>query len=358
MIDTVWIICDREITGDLDDWMWTPGRTRIRSGVKTSELLMAGSGEGPSWQGLTHPNGYLRVWGESIGYPKRFTKIEVELPRMLYPHNGYQLKSQDEVDRALAKLDELLGTFSKRMIPASYEYFNRIDLVGHFPFEAIERFLRIYRYHPVPGSHTFVYHYGDDGSAWYGSEQEFLVYNKAVQLEKKEKLRIRFQSLGRVELRYMKEKLKRIVGHGKRVSRLDFVQLEQVYWSYLDSMLKQRVQSKGQTIEDFLAVLQDKYPKDDIVGTYLDVCEIGKRHAPRIRSKVKKIQVFLSSFRWGDYRWISESWRQIQDDVLKLERQVDPNEPDIKPSAHRAGVTAALRPSGIADEGATNSSWL
>lgn len=115
----------------------------------------------------------------------------MSLPRLKYPHNGYLLGSQAEIDEALQRADELVGQVAAA--PESRR-FSRVDLVWKFRVP-IQSFLQAHRtaQHPHIRAEPVLRKW--TSLSWAGSKMKVRMYDKRKELTKLagDILRVEFQ---------------------------------------------------------------------------------------------------------------------------------------------------------------------
>jgi hypothetical protein len=121
---------------------------------------------------LKHPETGLRV-RVSLG---EVVWAEVELSRLLRPHNGYLLKTQEELDQAIRRFKRLLG----EVCDLSHEQhfaIRRIDLVGHAQI-APQTLISVYKNFRLPGFRKDPVNYPGESLFWKGRKRKCRIYDK------------------------------------------------------------------------------------------------------------------------------------------------------------------------------------
>jgi len=146
---------------------------------------------------------------------------EAEMSRLLFDCNGILIKTQDQLDQAIARLLELVsGVCDLR--PNQEFRLTRIDLVGHAKISPAV-LVRVYKNHRLPGIHRDPVHYPGESLFWKGSKRKCRIYDKKLRQMQQhgDVARIEWELHGRV-----------ILGTFKRPLTLGTLQIEECYKIY------------------------------------------------------------------------------------------------------------------------------
>jgi len=123
----------------------------------------------------------VKVWGDSL--ERVLEMAECSLPKLLFGHNGRVLENQDQLDAALAKLREVLGTIADVPDISEWEPW-RVDIAWNFdrPVRPLVLAHAALRVRGIQREGTL--HPGYDGVSWRGAKSRFMVtfYDKARQM--------------------------------------------------------------------------------------------------------------------------------------------------------------------------------
>jgi hypothetical protein len=235
------------------------------------------------------------------------TKVEADLPKLLYGHNARLLKSQEDIDLAFFRLRQVLQSIAKPMgawngyfpgdNPAETScHFTRVDLVWQFDLDPSFVLLAL-RNAKHPEIHKRTGEWSGQTLAFPGTKIRISCYDK------KAKARACVpHNVMRVEIQLSDEKISSHFGLGQGV--LQTLSLQEAYKAYRDTLrqfgsdLVPDPNSKG-TVADFLALMVTKLPDDDPVGTYCMMKKMSHRRSRDLRNKVGKRVPTLVEFSWS-----------------------------------------------------------
>lgn len=159
----------------------------------------------PARRRFNLPGGHVRFWHDGEG----ICKVEAELPKLLYGHNGHLLSSQVEIDASVARLREVLFQIVK------FESWQLvlIDLVWQFQTRTAEVILA-HQWQRFPGVRSLPTIFcGGKAISWRGAKLVLKFYQKA-------------DGVLRVELRLAGEQLRKRINND---APLNFAELYQVF---------------------------------------------------------------------------------------------------------------------------------
>jgi hypothetical protein len=113
----------------------------------------------------------------------RLVWVEVSLPKLLYGHNGRVLQNQAELDSALAKLCDHLGTICDVPEITTWQVW-RVDIAWNFDMKAAPLICSHAALH-LPGIHRgATLHSDQEGVSWRGVKSRFMVklYDKCREM--------------------------------------------------------------------------------------------------------------------------------------------------------------------------------
>lgn len=151
------------------------------------------NGRTTNTQTWTWPLIGIRLWSTR---PKTITKIECELPKLLYGHNGKLIRNQSDLDRALMRLDRVLYFLSHPLedqesivsdLPPVFKgHLCRVDLVWQFdhPVQTIREVLQDAKHPRIHGRPNL---YGDQNITFNGKNLRVSIYDK---LEERKAFRV------------------------------------------------------------------------------------------------------------------------------------------------------------------------
>ena len=222
-------------------------------------------------------------------------KVEVDLPKLLYGHNGRLLKTQAELDRAFVRLKLALQTICVEAAPGHgyhpgdiegdlQTHFTRIDLVWQFDLAPAFVFGAL-RNAKHPEIHKAKGEWQDQTLVFPGTKLRIIIYDKAA----KERAKCSHDVL-RFEVQLHGEKIDQhfAVAENNVLTRLPIDRAYAAYRSVLlgfGSGLVPKPDGEG-TIEDFLAWVVTKLPDSDPVGVYCQTKGICPRTSKTLRKEV------------------------------------------------------------------------
>jgi hypothetical protein len=234
-------------------------------------------------------------------------KVEADLPKLLHGHNGRLLKSQQEIDAALARLKAVLETISQGLgtkngffpgdVPGDvWTYYTRIDLVWQFdlPPALVLLALRNAK-HPEITKRTGEWQ--DQTLVFPGTKIRISMYDK------KAKMRASCpHNVMRVEIQLHDEKIAEHIDFDGTV--LKDLSFNAVYTAYRDSLLQfgfNRMPDPGArgTIKDYIAWAVTVLPDIDAVGMYCAIRKMCPRKARDLRKQVGLRVPKLVGFSWS-----------------------------------------------------------
>ena len=206
-------------------------------------------------------------------------KVEVDLPKLLFGHNGRLLKTQEDIDTALNRLHVALENISRPhgafsgFYPGEQPddfstYYVRVDLVWQFDLKPEVVFLAM-RNAKHPEINKRNGEYQNQTLVFPGSAIRISMYDKKV----KDRARCPHHVL-RVEIQLREDKIAEHFDLGQHA--LQTLDLRAVYAVYRDVLLRfgsdliPDPDAKG-TIEDFLVWTVVKLPQADPVGLYCHI---------------------------------------------------------------------------------------
>ena len=234
-------------------------------------------------------------------------KVEADLPKLLYGHNGRLLKGQDDIDAALERLKLALKTVSRpHGVRSGYypgdrkgdfsTYYIRVDLAWQFDLKPSVVLLAM-RSAKHPEINKRNGEYLDQTLAFPGTKIRISMYDK------KAKARASCaHNVFRVELQLRDHKIAEHFGLEEReLQDLSFEDAYRVYRNAIGrfgSDLIPDPNGKG-TIEDFLAWAVVKLRHDDPVGVYCVTKNIGRRGTQALRKRVGQRVPTLMNHSWS-----------------------------------------------------------
>jgi hypothetical protein len=220
-------------------------------------------------------------------------KVEAELATVLFGHSARLIQNEPQLVAALVALKTLLqsvcepygwknGYFPGDAPNDTGTYFVRVDLVWQFDIDPGFLFLAL-RNAKHPDINKRNGEYNNEILVFPGTHLRICAYDK------KKKMRAACaHHVVRIEIEYKRNKLCEHLGVGENnPTSLNFAT---AYRSYRETLLRFRFQpgpmkaGRG-AIEEFLAVLQVRYPEDDVIGLYSFI----KGHCPRIARNCRRI---------------------------------------------------------------------
>lgn len=235
-------------------------------------------------------------------------KVEADLPKLLYGHNGRLLKSQEDIDAALYRLRLALETISRPLgILGGYypgdrledfsTYYTRVDLVWQFDL-APELMILGMRNAKHPEINKRTGQWQDQTLVFPGTAIRISMYDKKA----KERVPCRHNVM-RVEIQLRDDKISDHFGLGQHP--LKMLMLDAVYSVYRSVLLRfgsdlvPDPAAKG-SIEDFLAWAVVKLPDEDPIGIYCATKKMCRRKSRDFRKKVGQRVPALVNLSWSD----------------------------------------------------------
>lgn len=295
MIDTISYICDIPY-----DPVCIQDLHNLFADRKSSDGSSFKNGRTTNTQTWSWPLIGLRVWSK---YPKTITKIECELPKILYGHNGKLIRDQSDHDRALMRLDRVLYFLSHHLedqeetsadLPTVFKgHLCRVDLVWQFdyPVQTIRQVLQDAKHPRIHGQPD---HYGNGNFTFNGKNMRISVYDK---LEERKSFtvatptannvcRIEFQIKSK---KYVAERFNADTTIG--LKEFTFDEAYQVYRELLLAFTKLGNSSSTgiTTIASFLAAeaVRDPY----IVQRYVTHSQLHPTRASVLRKEVRAVKL-------------------------------------------------------------------
>jgi hypothetical protein len=210
------------------DWLRTP----IDFGVLGCAWRLRGSRRGENYAGSEAVNYrkevvcYEHSSGlTAIGNKYRLWKITFSAPKLLFERNGMLIKSQSELDEALALADQIVSSLAK---PVSLERtYRRVDLVWQFA-GSVTQFKQAYCCNLCPGVRSGPEVYAQSSIRWHGSEANVTAYDKGLQMG------LGQEKVVRVEVQFTKaRKVRNAFGSQSAIHHLDFNHCYQIYRTIL-----------------------------------------------------------------------------------------------------------------------------
>ena len=115
----------------------------------------------------------------AVGYDNRVKRVTFSAPRLLWGHNGRLIKSQAEIDAALAKANRIMSTLGTVVHPK--RTFRRVDLVWQF-FGSVLPYKQAYGTALCPGIRSSPDIYTHSSVRWAGSEMNLTIYDKGREM--------------------------------------------------------------------------------------------------------------------------------------------------------------------------------
>ena len=234
-------------------------------------------------------------------------KVEADLPKLLYGHNGRLLKCQDDIDAALERLKLALETVSRPhgMRSGYYPgdraddfstYYIRVDLAWQFDLKPGVVFLAM-RNAKHPEINKRNGEYRDQTLVFPGTDIRICMYDKKA----KAKASCSHNVL-RVEIQLRDHK---IAEHfGLEEHELQILSFDTAYGVYRNTLSRFGSdlipdQSGKGTIEDFLAWTVVKLCNDDPVGVYCATKKLSRRCTQALRKRVGQRVPTLMNHSWS-----------------------------------------------------------
>jgi len=195
----------------------------------------------PARNKLTLPSG-VRFWHDGEGN----CKVEAELPKLLYGHNGHLLSSQADIDASVARLREVLF----QIVKFESWQFVLIDLVWQFRTRTADVILA-YQWQRFPGVRSWpTMHKGDKQISWSGARLGLKFYRKA-------------EGFLRVELRLAGDQLR------KRIDADAPLNFDELYQVFRAEVLKlptvQLPEARKHSMAEIIATMPTEFHNDAIL---------------------------------------------------------------------------------------------
>ena len=300
MIDTISYICDIPFDPVCIEEIHNLFTVRKRSNDSKSKDGRTTDTKTWSW-----PLIGLRLWSK---YPKAITKIECELPKLLYGHNGKLICNQSDLDRALMRMDRLLyflshpledqGAIVSDLPPVYKGHICRADLVWQFdhPVQTIREVLQDAKHPRIHGKPDL---YGNGNITFKGKNMRVNIYDKLKKRKKFTVATTAANSVCRIEFQirskqYVAERFNADSDMG--LKEFTFDEAYQVYRDLLLAFTKRGNSSSGgsTTIASFLATEAVRDPW--IVGRYVNQMQLHPTRASVLRRDVKAVKLQKFNF--------------------------------------------------------------
>lgn len=232
-------------------------------------------------------------------------KGEVELPKLLYGHNGRLLAAQSDVDLALSRLKAVLktiatpygegsGFFPGDRLGDPHAHYTRLDVVWQFDIDPAFVFLALKdAKHPEINKRTA--RYEGETILFPGTNLQISAYDKKAKMKSKQT-----QNAVRIEVRYEDEKLRQHFCPEGRKKYLDFEAAYNIYRTALlgfGFVATPNPAEKG-GLQDYLAWVASHIPDHDAVGVYCAMKQLTPRKARELRKDVGKRVPSMIGFSW------------------------------------------------------------
>lgn len=253
--------------------------------------------------------------------------VECSLPRMLYKHNGFQLKSQSDLHLATSAFDTIFQSLMARTFNSDIEL-SRLDLVlnlhldprivlalhQHARHPRIRREVkRYYNEHPDNSFKDTPHQSNSLNTVLFdGVNTRILLYDKVRQTKGFKGQWPEFSKCVRVEIQLKKKKhIAKMFGLAKdefmTLRRLDFQDCYRVYRNLLLEFEQvASIPALKPNTASFLAILQ-RYPETwealggvEPMHWYGASKGITKKQLSDVRRKVRGLELQLHDFRWAD----------------------------------------------------------
>lgn len=232
----------------------------------------------------------LRLFCTDTG---RLTKLECELPSLLWGHNGRLIHDQDAIDKALQVLSKLLQFISPTDSNGEYSTIDlghicRIDLTWQYD-HAVQDLKDLLQHAKHPRIHSPPDLYGNGNLCFHGKNLRISIYDKL----KKEKGGVprpaSAQNACRIECQIKSKKYISArfgLNSDEGLRTLNFGDLYGVFRDLLLGFAQPRHLAKAPAngIDTFLAVEAQRDP--DIIARYIHQCGLSKRTASDLKHKI------------------------------------------------------------------------
>jgi hypothetical protein len=173
MIDTVRVEYFGKWRGNTPDGWTVIESRRTTPGLDSVPVMKCG-------RMMAHNETGFRTGG-SLEYASWF---EVSLPRLLFPNNGFMIRSQEQLDQATAKAMELAETVSEPLLNGTNPRCCRLDLVGQFLVEPKDM-LTAHRETMHPRIRGRKSYYEGESLHFVGKERHCRIYDKVKEMQGK-----------------------------------------------------------------------------------------------------------------------------------------------------------------------------
>ncbi len=167
------------------------------------------------------------------------------LSRLFHGNNGKLIKSQAELDAALDLIQQKAGQICNAIF--GNFHFTRVDMVWQFQGDFAADFILAHRTAKHPRIHSSPSFYESRSMAWKGSEMRVNIYDKTLERHKYS------GDIVRVEIQLKGRRLQEELGHGARVTKLDFNTCYSAYRRILLGFVPSPI-TRVSSIAQFLAI--------------------------------------------------------------------------------------------------------
>jgi hypothetical protein len=233
------------------------------------------------------------------------TKVEAELPTLLFGHNARVLADQHEVDLSVQRLDALVKTICEPASPTAgfipgqgdpaSTHFTRVDIGWnfHIPAPDVMHAMRDAKHESINRPSIT---YQGSSITFNGTRVRIVIYDKA----RKERARSLLLPVTRIETQLHGEKISELF----QTPHLTALRLDDGYRVYRQVLLGFRLSSvipapSGGTLNHFLAYQQARHPEEDVVADYVRVRGKGPRFHRDLRTAVGRIVPAFAGFSWA-----------------------------------------------------------
>jgi len=236
---------------------------------------------------------------------RAIVRVQCDLPKLIFGHNGRLIRSQDQVELALDRIESLLKLVATPtsslggMVPGrpvhEHVHFTRIDFAWQFPDPEM-RLATMLRQAVHPGVRRQNLQYAN-GSTIPGTSLCIKAYEKASQLGIATEDRYL-----RLEVEFKGDTLRKRLNGDKaeRVLKLDFMSVYQVYRETVLELDRPTVAVRDASVAEALAQLQLSVPDQDILTPWLGMRFSSSRSARRFRKEYNAALQSAAGFRFAD----------------------------------------------------------
>ena len=239
-------------------------------------------------------------------YPNTITKIECELPKLLYGHNGRLIRSQSDLDRALMRLDRVLYFLSHPLadreaigtdLPTAYKHhICRVDVVWQFDYP-VQIIREVLSYAKHPRIHEQPDLYGNGNFTFNGKNMRISIYDKVAKRKNVTVAPSTAQSVCRIEFQIRSKKYVAERFNADTTMGLRSFTFDEAYQVYRDlllafSKLGSSSSTDSTTIASFLAAESARDPH--IVQRYVNHMQLHPTRVSDLRKEIMcvKLQKF------------------------------------------------------------------